>query len=115
MHFGCTLIRVEALRKVKKPWFLATPNADGEWEGQKVDDDIHFWKQCQEANLKIGISPKVSIGHLEVVATWPGHNLASLHQPFYQYLRSGPPWYVKSREGWRNGPQDGSTEIVKPA
>ena len=115
MHFGCTLIRIDALRKVKKPWFFATPNADGEWEGQKVDDDIHFWKQCQEANLKIGITPKVSIGHLEVVATWPGHNLASLHQPFYQYLRSGKPWYVKSREGWRDGSQDGSPEIVKPA
>ena len=104
MHFGCTLIRLDSLRKLPKPWFLATPNASGDWEGDKVDDDIHFWKQTEKANWKIGVSPKVSIGHIETVATWPGPKLVSLHQSTHEYLRSGKPWYVQSRESWRHTP-----------
>ena len=115
MHFGLTLIRMDSLRKLPKPWFLATPNANGDWEGDKVDDDIHFWKQTQKANWKIGVTPKVSIGHIETVATWPGPKLQSLHQSTHNYLRSGKPWYVKQREGWRNGPQDQPPEIAPPA
>ncbi len=111
MHFGCTLIRLDSLRKLPLPWFVATPNAQGEWSGDKVDDDIHFWKQACAARWKIGVTPKVTIGHIETVATWCGPNLQSLHQSTHSYLRDGKPWYVKNRESWR----DVSPKIASPS
>ena len=106
MHFGCTLIRMDSLRKLPKPWFASTPNADGDWETDKIDDDIHFWKQCEKANWKIGVTPHVRIGHIETVATWCGPNLQSLHQSTHKYLRDGKPWYVRQRETWRQQLRD---------
>jgi hypothetical protein len=103
-HFGLTLIRLDSLRRLPKPWFASTPNKDGEWEDGRVDDDIHFWKQARAANWKMGIAPSVTIGHIEMVATWVGKNLQSMYQPIFGYLRDGKPWFVREREGWRHAP-----------
>lgn len=64
-HFGLTVIDIDKLRKVAKPWFYATPNADGDWDGEKVDDDVWFWLQWEKAGNTIYIDPEVKIGHLE--------------------------------------------------
>ena len=42
-HFGLSLIRVDALKRMEKPWFVAQPNAAGVWGDGRVDDDIYFW------------------------------------------------------------------------
>lgn len=94
-HFGLTLIRVDSLKRVPKPWFFGLPNADGEWRDLatadelrgdadpvftearnilvppdtpphvKIDPDIWFWKQWQRAGNVLAVAPTVRIGHLE--------------------------------------------------
>lgn len=70
-HFGLTVIDLAKLRQTPKPWFMATPNEDGDWEGSKIDDDVHFWVQWEKAGNSIYIDPGVRIGHLEeMIATF---------------------------------------------
>lgn len=68
-HFGFTLIRVEALKEIPKPWFWSQPDENGEWGDNRVDDDIWFWKQWGKAGKKVYVAPDVSVGHLEVMVT----------------------------------------------
>lgn len=70
-HFGCTYIRTEALRKVPKPWFLASANERGMFDGGHVDEDIAFWKAFAKAGNRLGIATNVSVGHAELMITWP--------------------------------------------
>jgi predicted SAM-dependent methyltransferase len=71
-HFGLTVFRCSALKKLKKPWFKAIPNEQGEWEDGRIDDDIYFWHNFKECGLNAGIAPISSIGHLQLVCTFPG-------------------------------------------
>lgn len=70
-HFGLTLIRVDALKGVPKPWFYAQPDSKSEWEpdGDKLDDDIWFWHQWKEAGKTLYVDPMCRIGHLEVMVS----------------------------------------------
>jgi len=64
-HFGLTILDLDKLRSVPKPWFMSTPNADGEWEGDKTDDDVHFWLQWEKAGNSIYFDPGTILGHVE--------------------------------------------------
>lgn len=66
-HFGLTLIRVDALKDIPKPWFWAKPDAKGEWGDDRLDDDIWFWHQWSENGKTIYVAPDVTIGHVEEV------------------------------------------------
>ena len=68
-HFGFTLLKVESIKKMPKPWFNSTANMDGEWGEGRLDDDIWFWKQWQGAGNKLYLSPLCSIGHLELMVS----------------------------------------------
>lgn len=68
-HFGLTVIDLAKLKKVEKPWFFAEPNADGMWEGDKVDDDVWFWLQWERAGNSVYIDPGCRIGHMEEMIT----------------------------------------------
>jgi hypothetical protein len=70
-HFGCTFIRTEALKKVPKPWFIAQASEAGDFRGGHIDEDIHFWKQFYKAGNKLGIATAISVGHAELMITWP--------------------------------------------
>lgn len=81
-HFGCTLIRSESLKRLPKPWFHAVPTEQGEWLEGKIDDDIWFWHQCQEAGLNVQLAARVFVGHLQQVCTFPDvmeHNFRAVH------------------------------------
>ena len=78
-HFGLTVIDLAKLRKTPKPWFHATPNKDGEWEGDKVDDDVHFWWQWEKAGNTIYIDPSVQLGHMEEMVAIHDQNLKPSH------------------------------------
>tara|TARA_R110000751_G_scaffold273379_2_gene374113 strand:+ start:248 stop:1429 length:1182 start_codon:yes stop_codon:yes gene_type:complete len=81
-HFGLTLIRVDALKDVPKPWFYSQPDEDGEYGDNRLDDDIWFWHQWRLAGKKIYVAPSVSIGHLEeTVAVFDGEL-----QPKHEYI-----------------------------
>lgn len=64
-HFGLTVINLERLKNVKKPWFYSQPDENGDWGESKIDDDIWFWKQWREAGNSIYIDPNVRVGHME--------------------------------------------------
>lgn len=68
-HFGLTLFRVDAIAKMKKPWFCERPDSSGEWGDGRVDEDIWFWHQWKEAGNTVYLAPNVRIGHLELMVT----------------------------------------------
>ncbi len=91
-HFGFTLIRASALKKMSHPWFLGVPNEAGRWEDGRMDDDIHYWVAAQKAGVKIGVCPRVALGHAEVWFKWPDHNMQPLLQhPGDFWDRGGQP------------------------
>jgi hypothetical protein len=91
-HFGLTMIRVEALKKLEKPWFVDKPDENGTWGENRIDADIHFWRQFAKAGLELYQSTRIVIGHLQQVVTWPSRS----YQPVFQYLpefqKHGMPW-----------------------
>lgn len=69
-HFGMTLLRVDALRDMPKPWFHGVPGEGGSWAGKgKIDPDIYFWHQWKKNGKTLAVAPHVAIGHLEVMVT----------------------------------------------
>lgn len=74
-HFGCTFIRTAAIKKMPKPWFLAEANAEGTFTGGHIDEDIYFWKKFAASGNRLGISTHVSVGHAELMITWPSRSV----------------------------------------
>jgi hypothetical protein len=90
-HFGLTLIRTDSLRKLPHPWFVGAPNAEGRWGDGRVDDDIHFWKLLGKHGGRICACPRVRIGHIQTISTWPGEHLEVIHQYVAKYNEDGRP------------------------
>lgn len=85
-HFGCTLIKVDALKRLKQPWFWEVPNRDGCWAKKAhaygvhpsvteahrslgglhaCDADIWFWRRWEDAGNSLYVDTDVRIGHAE--------------------------------------------------
>lgn len=79
-HFGFTMIRAEALKRMPHPWFLGKPDKEGRWGPERVDDDIHFWQVAEKAKVKCGVCTRVAIGHAEVHFKWPDQNMKGIIQ-----------------------------------
>jgi len=90
-HFGLTFLRTSALKKMKKPWFLARANDDGEWTGGHTDEDIYFWKQWAASGNTLGLATHVSVGHAELMVTWPSRKDSSgkVQQHTTEYWSNG--------------------------
>ena len=77
---------------MKHPWFWEQPNADGEWAAGRLDPDIYFWRKWQDAGNTLYLANRVSIGHLQHMATWVDNET---RRPIHQYLtdfqKHGPP------------------------
>jgi hypothetical protein len=67
-HFGLTILRVEAIKKMEKPWFWSTPTSDGGWGEGRLDDDIYFWGKFRDAGNKLFVHTGCKIGHVEEMA-----------------------------------------------
>jgi hypothetical protein len=74
-HFGLTFLRTAALKKMKKPWFIARANDQGEWNGGHTDEDIAFWKSWAACGNTLGLATHVSVGHAELMVTWPSRSV----------------------------------------
>lgn len=70
-HFGCTLIRVSALREIRKPWFLAQPDPHGGWDEGRQDDDTYFWREWKAQGKSLYLANRVPIGHGFLMIAWP--------------------------------------------
>jgi hypothetical protein len=79
-HFGLTLLRVSALQKMAKPWFLPVPGPDGGWREGRLDSDMRFWKVWRECGNSLFLAPRVRIGHLQQLVTWPDAQFQPVHQ-----------------------------------
>jgi len=92
-HFGLTLIRVSALRKMSVPWFWSKPTDDGRWydDRSKVDDDIWFWKQWEAAGNSLYLAPRVAVGHAEQMIIWPDKTMQAMYQHPSEFWDSGAP------------------------
>ena len=78
-HFGLTALKVDKLRAVKKPWFFSQPDENGEWETNRIDDDIWFWKQWKEAGNTLFLDAGCRIGHLEEMVAVFADDLTPMH------------------------------------
>jgi hypothetical protein len=94
-HFGLTLIRVSALRKLPKPWFWEQPSPRHDWGEGRIDNDIYFWKQCQALGLHVAIANHVAIGHCQQLVTWPDQEFRPIHQYVKEWQKSGAPANVR--------------------
>lgn len=92
-HFGCTMIRTSAIKKMKKPYFLAEANEEGSFRGGHVDEDIYFWRKFTAAGNKLGISTAISIGHAELMVTWPSRTV-----PAGKVQQHANDFWVKGKE-----------------
>lgn len=81
-HFGCTFLRTSALKKMPKPWFVEKANDRGMFDGGHQDADIGFWRGWADAGNTLGVATHVSVGHAELMITWPSreHPSGKVHQ-----------------------------------
>jgi hypothetical protein len=71
-HFGLSIFRVSALKKLKRPWMLAVPDKNGGWDQGHIDEDIYFWRNFYDSGCRAFLAPKINIGHLQLMCTFPG-------------------------------------------
>lgn len=90
-HFGLTLIRVEQLLKLERPWFHSIPGKDGRWEDGRVDEDVAFWHKWQKAGNTLFLANRIAIGHAELMVRWPGRDLQVTFQSMQEFNEKGPP------------------------
>lgn len=65
-HFGLTLIKVEALKRVPMPWFLDLPNEQGSYKTLgRTDADMYFWRKWKEAGNTVHVDMHNRVGHLD--------------------------------------------------
>jgi len=86
-HFGLTLIRLEALKKVAKPWFVSKPDDKGEWSDDRLDEDIWFWHQWRLAGNSIYVAPDVRIGHLQLMVSDYDNDFKPRHMHISEWHR----------------------------
>lgn len=90
-HFGLTIFRASSFARIPKPWLRDWPNEENNWNENRIDADIFFWKQAVAAGLDIRLSLDVLVGHLEQVVTWPGQNLQTVYQSISEWREHGRP------------------------
>lgn len=95
-HFGLTMIRMESLRKLPRPWFLHQPDSDGRWGAGRCDSDVFFWTNAEKAGWKVCLAARVVIGHLVRTALWPSRSLEPVYQRVEDFHKDGKP-----EEAWR--------------
>ena len=93
-HFGLTLIRTDALKRCKKPWFIHHPDEDGSWGEGRVDEDIHFWTNWHDSGNTLHIANHVTVGHIELVVSWPDRQMRSRPQFVNDYNNHGKPGWA---------------------
>lgn len=111
-HFGLTVIRTSALRRMPKPWFLGVPNEENDWGEFRKDPDIFFWEKFREAGNTVAVCPQVAIGHAELVITWPNQKLKAIHQYPTHFWNSGA---KRPPEAWGSADHAERSEVQRGA
>ncbi len=65
-HFGFTLIRLDSLKRVPKPWFVGRADENGSYRTlSRIDPDIAWWHAWAAAGNTAYVDPACAIGHLQ--------------------------------------------------
>jgi hypothetical protein len=94
-HFGLTMFRTSALRKMEHPWFLNVPDADGMWGEKKQDEDIYFWRKWRATGNSLYLANHVVTGHIESMIAWPDENMDVTFQHPCDFWSDGKPTNVR--------------------
>ncbi len=87
-HFGLTLIRLDRLKDIPKPWMWDQPSKSGSWrDDDRVDEDIYFWLKWKEHGRTLYIAPDVRIGHLEVMVSHLDEQYQFKQQHVYDWIK----------------------------
>jgi hypothetical protein len=89
-HFGLTIFRASAFKKMTHPWFYGRPAPDGTWGEGRTDADIAFWEKFRAAGNNVFLAPHVAIGHLELMAAMPDQTLQKFHVHAEELQRKWP-------------------------
>lgn len=101
-HFGLTLLRMDALAKVRKPWFRNRPDRNGSYRSKgRLDSDMYFWRKWQRAGNTLYVDPHVRIGHLQPM-------VAELHDDGDGHLRTRHVHFMD----WRKRTNSVKTEVA---
>lgn len=95
-HLGLTLFRLASLARVPHPWFQAVPDAEGRWGEGRVDADVALWTAMREAGLSLYLAPRIVVGHLQMLVTWPSREFKPLFQYPSDWVSGGRP-----QDAWR--------------
>src|SRR5262245_12817174 len=91
-HFGLTLIKTAALKKIPKPWFWSQPNPDtGDWDDKRIDADIYFWKKFKESGCKVFVANDIRIGHIDEEIFWMDKDFQVVRQTISDFNENGKP------------------------
>lgn len=90
-HFGLTIFRAAALKKLTHPWMCAEPNDRGRWDSDHIDADIAFWHKWRKEGMTSYMANQVVIGHLEEMVKWPDKAFKPVYQSHQKYVNSGMP------------------------
>lgn len=70
-HFGLSIVRLDSLSRLAKPWFISTVDENNAWHQGHKDADVHFWIKCKHEGLKVALA-EVWIGHIQSLCSWCG-------------------------------------------
>ena len=90
-HFGLTMFRTAALRKMEHPWFMNVPDERGEWGEKKQDEDIYFWRKWRATGNSLYLANRVVVGHMETMIAWPDEIMDVNYQHPCDFWSSGKP------------------------
>lgn len=93
-HFGLTILKASALKKVAKPWIWCEPNKDGEWDEGRIDEDIYFWRKWNASGNNFYMANRVAIGHAQLGVYWPAEDGGVIHQYMEKWGKEGRPYRV---------------------
>lgn len=100
-HFGLTLIRVSALKRMPKPWLQAVPDSTGSWGDGYIPADMNFWRLFESIGNSLFVAMKVPIAHMEWVRAWPSPDFAKpLFQPEKDFAANGVPESIRDGKAW---------------
>lgn len=90
-HMGCMMLKADKLQKLTKPWFHSRPDANGDWEEGREDDDTYFWLNWWNAGNTLYQANRVPVGHAELMIRWPDKDIRAIHQHPNDFWKNGKP------------------------
>lgn len=94
-HFGLTLIKADAIRRLQSPWFQEVPDASGGWGDGHIDPDIWFWRQWNKSGNTLYQANHVKIGHAQLMATFPDSRWNPVHIHMSEVQKAGIPIFAR--------------------